>query len=75
VSDEYRYRCAHGHEWVSVPVDKMRCPACGTITLRRIQAPTDLRADELVRAVEAYWPNSQPPSSIQAAIRNLREDA
>jgi hypothetical protein len=37
VSDEYRYRCAHGHEWTSVPVDTMRCPACGTITLRRVE--------------------------------------
>lgn len=32
-------------------------------------------AHDLVCAVEAYWPNSQPPRSIQTAIRKLRGES
>jgi hypothetical protein len=38
VSDkpEKRYECIHGHRWTSHPFAGLRCPGCGTVTLREV---------------------------------------
>ena len=53
---EHRYECANGHQWVTHPnrADRsMKCPHCGTITLRRLK-PTP-EAEERVAAVIWGW--------------------
>lgn len=46
VALEHRYECANGHQWTTEPTHdgrSMKCPHCGTITVKRLErAPTSV---------------------------------